>query len=50
MTKQQKTEDILELVKEKRRHYTFQEFADMVVVVWQAVDAAQVKAVEETGA
>lgn len=46
MTKQQKTEDVLELVKEKRKLYTFQEFADMVVLVWNALDAAQAKAVE----
>lgn len=46
MTKQQKVEDILLLVKEKRKVYTFQEFADMVVGVWQALDAAEQKAVE----
>lgn len=46
MTKQQKTDDITELVKEKRKFYSFQEFADMVVGIWQALDAAQAKAVE----
>ena len=46
MTKQQKVEDIVDLVQEKRKFYTFQEFADMVVAVWQAMDAAQAKAVE----
>lgn len=46
MTKQQKTEDVLELVKEKRKQYTFQEFADMVILVWNALDSAQAKAVE----
>lgn len=46
MTKQQKVQEIADMVEEKRKNYTFQEFADMVVAIWQAMDAAEAKAVE----
>lgn len=46
MTKEQKVTEITDLVQEMRKRYTFQEFADMVVAIWQALDAAATKAQE----
>lgn len=46
MTKEQKVTEVTDLVQDLRKRYTFQEFADMVVGIWQALDAAAVKAQE----
>ena len=46
MTKQQKVQEIADMVEEMRKRYQFQEFADMVVGIWQALDAAEAKAIE----
>ena len=46
MTKEQKVTEITDLVQDLRKRYAFQEFADMVVGIWQALDTAATKAVE----
>lgn len=45
MTKSQKTEVVLDTVRQMRNNFTFAEYADMVVLIWTALDAAQTKAV-----
>jgi hypothetical protein len=46
MTKEQKVTEVTDLIQEMRKRYTFQEFADMAVAIWQALDLAATKAVE----
>ena len=48
MTKDQKVTEITDLVQEMRKRYTFQEFADMVIAIWNALDTATTKAQENT--
>lgn len=46
MTKEQKVTEVTDLVQELRTRYTFQEFADMVVAIWNALETAKTKAVD----
>lgn len=48
MTKEQKVQEVTDLIQDLRKRYQFQEFADMAVGIWQALDAAAVKAVENS--
>jgi hypothetical protein len=46
MTKEQKVTEVTDLVQDLRKRYTFQEFADMVVAVWNALEVAAAAAQE----
>lgn len=48
MTKQQKTEEVLAIVREARKRYTRDEFVAMTKEIWNGLDAAQTVAVENT--
>lgn len=47
MTKQQKVDQVTAIVQEAKRHYTFQEFADMFLAIWNGLETAKNAAVEE---
>ena len=46
MTKQQKVDNVSEIVEEARKHYTLQEFSDMFLAIWNGFELAKTKATD----
>lgn len=47
MTKQQKVDDVTATVQAARQHYTLQEYSDMFLAIWNGLETAKAKAVDE---
>jgi len=46
MTKQQKLDNVSDIVEEARKHYTLQEFSDMFLAIWNGFELAKTKATD----
>jgi len=46
MTREQKVVNVTNIVEEARKHFTQQEFANMVFAIWQGLEGAKTIAVE----
>lgn len=46
MTKQQKVEQVTNIVEDARRFYTLQEFSEMFLAIWNGLETAKNAAIE----